>query len=140
MITNEEHEDFLRQIDVRIESFKDTCDSLDETFIEFAIDKFCLIRLGKILPIKWVKLGDDIKEFYSSDLNMSWLITYISYYNKFLDKEDDLELSSIKDSCIFLGLALSKVRGINIVDNTVYLLRNNLELVDYKLDKHEFLC
>jgi hypothetical protein len=139
MITNEEHEDFLKQIDLQIESFMDTCDSLDETVVEFAIDKFCMIRLGKTLPIKWVKLGDGIKEFYPSDLNMSWLITYINYHNKFLNKEGDLELLDIKHSCIFLGLALSKIRGINIVDDTVYLLRNDLELVDYKLNKQIFI-
>lgn len=140
MISNEQHEEFLKQIDDHIESFKDVCNTLlDDNLVEFAMTRFCKIRFGKVLPIKWVKQGDKIKEFYSSEHNMSWLVTYVSYHNKFLDNGDDLELLDIKHACLFLGLALSKVRGVNIIDDTVYLLKNDLELVNYKLDKQIFI-
>lgn len=121
-------------------SFKDVCDTLlDDGLVEFAINRFCKIRLGKELPIKWVKQGDSIKEFYPSEFNMTWLVTYINYYNEFLSDDNDLELSDIKHSCLFLGLALSKIRGINIVDGTVYLLKNDLDFVTYKIDKQIFI-
>ena len=139
-ITNEQHEEFLKQIDEHMNAFKEVCDTLlDDTLVEFAMERFCKIRLGRELPIKWVKQGDGIKEFYPSDLNMSWIVTYINYYNEFLDKENDSELLEIKHACLFLGLALSKIRGINIIDGTVYLLKNDLEFVDYKVNKQIFI-
>lgn len=140
MITNEQHEEFLKQVDDHIDAFKEVTNSLfDDSIVEFAINKFCMIRLGRELPIKWVKQGDSVKEFYPADLNLSWLITYINYYNEFLTKDEDTDLVKIKHSCLFLGLALSKIRGINIIDNTVYLLKNDLEFVDYKLNKQIFI-
>jgi hypothetical protein len=141
MITNEQHEKFFKEIDDLIGSFKTVCNTiLDDGLVEFALERYTKIRFGRQLPIKWVKQGDtEVKEFYTAELNLPWLVTYINYYNEFLDNDSDLELLDIKHSCLFLGLALSKVRGINIVNDTVYVLKNDIEFVNYKLDKQIFI-
>ena len=140
MITNQQHEKFFKEIDDHLEAFKDVCNTLiDDELVEFAMSRFCKIRMGVELPIKWVKQGDtNVTEFYTGELNLPWLVAYINYYNELLD-EKDLELLDIKHSCLFLGLALSKVRGINIVNNTVYILNNDVGFVNYKLDKQIFI-
>lgn len=141
MVTHEQHEQFIRQLDEVILSFKGVCKAIDDTngLVEHAITRFCKIRFGKELPIKWVKPGDSVNEFYPSEHTIHWLVAYVGYFNKFLSDKQDLELSDIKQSCLFLGIALSKVRGINIIDDTVYLLSNDLEFVNYKLKKQIFI-
>jgi hypothetical protein len=140
MINNEQHQKFIDEIDEHIESFVDVCNTLsDDGIVEFAMERFTKIRFGKQLPVKWVKQGDtEVSEFYPSEINLPWLVSYINYHNQFVD-DKDLELLDIKHSCLFLALALSKVRGINIVNDTVYVLKKDLEFVHYKMDRQIFI-
>jgi hypothetical protein len=141
MITNEQHEEFLKELDNHVEAFRDTCDEVleDGGLVEFALERYTKLRFGYELPIKWVKQSnDEVKEFYPSELNLPWLVGYINYHNRFIP-DDDLELTDIKHACLFLGIVLTKVKGINIVNDTVYLLKNDLDFVTYKIDKQIFI-
>ncbi len=142
MVTNEQHELFLSQIDGKVKEFYETGAVFtdDKGTIEVCIDKFTELRHGHNLPIKWVKESNsEIKEFYPSELNLTWLISYITYYNEYLKDHPDDDLQGIKNACIFLAIALTKIKGINIVDNVVYLLQHDLEFVNYKLDRKLFI-
>jgi hypothetical protein len=142
MITNEQQEHFLSQLDDKLKEFYETSECIkgDKDTIEMCINKFTQVRCGKNLPIHWVKESNfEIKEFYPTELSLTWLVTYITYYNELLKNDPDKELEEMKHACIFLGIALSKIKGINIVDDVVYLLEHDLEFVSYKLDRKLFI-
>jgi len=138
MVTKQQHEDFLSSIDDYLIEFRETIKCLDDrdSTIELCINKFTQIRYGKELPIVWVKdSSTEVKEFYPPELNLTWMITYITYFNQYLIDDPDEDLESIKHACIFLAIALGKIKGINILDNIVYVLPRDIEFVDYKLDR-----
>ena len=142
-MTNEQQQTFLLGLDESIKGFHKMGETLinGSLTIEFCLDKFTTIRNGKSLPIVWVKDSNtEIKEFYPSELNLTWLISYVTYYNQCVKDEDpDEELEDITRACIFLAIALTKIKGINIVDGVVYVLQHDLEFVNYKIDRKLFL-
>jgi hypothetical protein len=138
MITNEEYEEFLTTIDDSIKTIIKQ-DVLDDSKwnIQCCVDAFCEIKFGKRLPTIWVKQGNlPISEFYPSEHHLSWLATYIKFYSTFLRGTGDVDgdLDRTYKTCIFLSLILTMVSGINIVDETVYLLEKDCNFVQYSLD------
>jgi hypothetical protein len=144
MISNQEHEEFLKTIDESIKLLMSQ-DVLDDSKsnIEYCAQAFFVKRYKKEPKQSvWVKQGNSpITEFYSSELMIPWLVTYMKYYNNFLKDIDieDGELGDIYKTCLYLSFVLTKIKGINIVDDTIYLLENDLEFVQYKLDQKLFI-
>jgi hypothetical protein len=141
-MTNLQQEIFLGGLDETIKEFYDMGKSVidDTETIEVCVNKFTEIRNGSPLPIVWVKESNTpIKEFYPSELNLTWLVSYVVYYNYLLKDCPDKDLEKIKHACTFLAIALTKIKGINIIDGTVYLLQHDLEFVNYKLDRKLFI-
>lgn len=142
MITDEQFQEFLTSIDgiVRYLVNQDVLDN-SKSNVEYCVDAFYSKRYGKDLnEIIWVKQGNTpITEFYSSELNLTWLTTYIKFYNNFLKDSKEKDHREIYQTCLFLAIVLTNVKGINIIDGNVYLLENDLEFVQYKLDPKLFI-
>jgi hypothetical protein len=144
MISNEEHEEFLTTIDESIKGLisQNILDS-SEGNITFCVNHFYEKRYNRTPEdIIWVKQGNTpITEFYSSELMLPWLVTFMKYYNRFLshDFEKEVDLEEIYQTCAYLAFVLTKIKGINIIDDTVYLLENDLEFIQYKLDQKVFI-
>ena len=88
-----------------------------------------------------------IKNFYSSEFNLGWMLAFVRYYgdvipkeSKLLDElEGDFDLSNIYRRCLFMSIVLTMTQGINVVDDVIYVLGKDVEFVDYKLDKLPFV-
>ena len=144
MISNEEYKEFLNTIDESIKRLL-TQDILDDSKcnIEYCAQAFFITRYEKDpKQTVWVKQGNSpITEFYPSDLMIPWLVTYMKYYNSYLrgGEVDGDDFGDIYKACAYLSFVLTKIKGINIVDDTIYLLENDLEFVQYKLDQKLFI-
>lgn len=144
MISNEEYEKFLNTIDESIKLLMSQ-DILDDSKgnIQYCVNAFYTQRYEREpKEIVWVKQGNTpITEFYPSELMLPWLITYMKYYNNFLKDSDISEddSSEVYKTCCYLSFVLTKIKGINVVDNTIYLLENDLEFIQYKLDQKLFI-
>jgi|TARA_R110002126_G_scaffold143324_6_gene289506 hypothetical protein len=143
MISNEEYNEFLNTIDWSIKQVisQDTLDDSRDN-INYIANAFFTQRYGRESKgIVWVKQGNTpITEFYPSELMLPWLVTYLKYYKNFIE-EGNLEedLKNINTTCTYLAFVMTKVKGINIVDDTIYLLENDLEFVRYKIDQKLFI-
>ena len=140
MISEEKFKDLLSNLDNSIENKKNEPD----IGVEWCVKEYCKIKFNKELPIVWVKEGTTpITEFYPSELNLSWIVTYIDFYQgelyRFKNKDVDDDLTEIYGACVYLSHILTHVKGINIVDGVFYLLKNDYEMVQYKVDKNIFL-
>ena len=142
MISKEQHEEFLNTIDTSIKRLV-AQEILDDSKgnIEYCSQVFFTKRYGsKPEQIVWVKQGNSpIIEFYPSELTLPWLVTYMGYYNSFMVGDVDTDIRDTYEACSYLAFVLTKVKGINIVDGVVYLLENDLEFVQYKLDQKLFI-
>ncbi len=143
MISNEEYKEFLNTIDESIKRLISQ-DILDDSKrnIEHCADAFYKKRYDREpKEIVWVKQGNTpITEFYPSELMLPWLVTYMKYYNRFLKCDNvDEDMYEIYQSCAYVSFILTKIKGINIIDDTIYLLENDLEFIQYKLDQKLFI-
>jgi hypothetical protein len=142
MISNEQHKDFLDTIDHSI-NHHISGSTINRGDIEYFSTKLFVKRFNrKPKDIVWVKEGNTpITEFYSSKLMVPWLTTFIKYYQTFLKNKEDLDfdLGKIYWSCVNLLYITQHINGINIIDDTIYLLEHDLEFVRYKLDKKLFI-
>lgn len=137
MITDEEFERYLTLLDDNIsviilnnalllEDSKSNIEYFTKTFYKESYGK-------EPNEIIWVKLNNTpITEFYPSELNLTWLCTYITFYHEFLQNKHK-DYDSIFKICLFLTFVLTKVKGINVINGNVYLLENDLEFVQYNL-------
>ena len=145
---DELHEKFLNDLDINIEKIKiqeNLKNSKDN--VELCLERYSEITYDKKLPIVWVtEKNPIIKNFYSSEFNLGWMLAFVRYYgdvipkeSKLLDElEGDFDLSNIYRRCLFMSIALSMVKGVNIVDDVIYVLGKDVEFIDYKLDKLPF--
>jgi hypothetical protein len=137
MITDEQHEQFLLTLDNELKNLKTWLlkDKLDDRHIEHFTNLYTRNQYEKQLPIVWVKTSNPIvTEFYSSELNLTWLMTFVTYL-------DNLNISNdeIKNTCIYLTFVLLNVKGFNVVDGVVYLLKHDLDFITYNLDRRSFI-
>lgn len=142
MITDEQFQEFLTSIDETVKYIlnQDVLDN-SKSNIEYCVNAFYSKKYGKDPnDIIWVKQGNTpITEFYSSELNLTWLCTYLKFHNNFLKDSEEEDHHEIFQTCLFLTFVLTKVKGINIIDGNVYLLENDLEFVQYKIDQKLFI-
>lgn len=146
---DELHEKFLNELDINIEKIKieDNLKNSKEN-VELCLERYSEITYGKKLPIVWVtEKNPIIKEFYSSEFNLTWMLSFVRYYydvipkeNKLLDEiQDDSDMGKIYRRCLFMSIVLTMTQGINVVDDVIYVLGKDVEFVDYKLDKLPFV-
>jgi hypothetical protein len=145
---DELHEKFLNGLDINIEKIKiqeNLKNSKDN--VELCLERYSEITYNKKLPIVWVtEKNPIIKNFYSSEFNLGWMLAFVRYYTEVIPKEDrvvdelenDSDLSNIYRRCLFMSIALSMIEGVNIVDDVIYVLGKDVEFIDYKLDKLPF--
>jgi len=140
MITDEQHEQFLLTLDNELKDLKSHFlkDKLDDRHIEHFTNLYTRNQYEKQLPIVWVKMGNPVlTEFYSSELNLTWLMTFVAYlYNLNINND---EIDEIKNTCIYLTFVLLNVKGFNVVDGVVYLLKHDLDFITYNIDRCSFI-
>ena len=141
MISNEQHEEFLNNLDKEIKSFLgDDILADDKPNLEFCMNRFNVMRNGKQYPIVGVKDGSSpITEFYASEVTLRWLITYMVYHTTFLQSPMDNDLQQIYSECLYLCFVLKFTKGINTVDGVTYILEKDCEFIQYKLDRKLFV-
>lgn len=142
-MTNEQHERFLSELDENIKKMANQeILACDESNITFCLGIFTEIKYGKKLPIVLIKSPThEVNEFYSSELNLPWLLTYVQYYidNMSKDMFIDLDVHETYQCCLYMSMVMTMCKGINIVNETVYILVNDVEFVSYKMDRKLFI-
>jgi hypothetical protein len=145
MISDDLHAKFLRELDDNM-SYLIRQDFLEhsEDNVKICIDRYCKITYGSELPVVWVtpNRNHGVEEFYSSEYNLTWLLSYVRYYGDYiseLEGEKYEDLYDIYRRCLFMSLIMTMTEGINIVDNTVYVLGKDVDFVNYKIEKKLFI-
>jgi len=128
MLTEEEYRSIFEYIDQTLETRELHPDqTIAEEVVEDCVDEYNTIKYGKNLPIKWVTDFDkDCTEFYTSEENLSWLLTMISYWKNTEDYSEDLHEISLR--CLLMATILLFVDGINTIDGVTYLLKKDTQL------------
>jgi len=143
MIKDELHEKFLSELDDNITYLK-LQDILKNNVdnVEICLDRYSELTYGKTLPIVWVSNANNhgIEEFYSAEYNLPWLVGYTRYYSDYLSEEvKDTDLYDIYRRCLFMGLTMTMVGGINIVNDTIYVLSKDVNFINYNIEKKLFI-
>jgi hypothetical protein len=158
MITNEQHERFLSKIDEQIKNLKEQNHFTNsKSNIEFCLERFCQIKYGKVLPIVFVSNPNkysNVTEYYSSEMNLPWLVSYVFYYTEFLtlNKLKSLEgfsVLSIEEmsedyykiytQCLFMSIIMTMCRGVALKDDVIYVLTKDVDFVNYKIEPKLFI-
>jgi hypothetical protein len=106
--------------------------------------RYCQIRYEEEYPIVWVKdASSPVKEFYSSEITLHWLITYMEYHVSVLKGFDpeyvDNDLSEIYSACLYMAFVMRYTKGVNMIDGTIYILEKDCEFIQYKMDRKLFI-
>ena len=80
------------------------------------------------------EINDDSNEFYCSEININWLVCFIT-----TNTVKNPETTKLVEECQDLLDVLLNVKGINLVDYTFYLLEDDLMFVDYNVKKQIFI-
>ena len=124
----------LEVLDSNIEYFKNK-PKLSKFDVGNRLRNFAWSRTGEQHNIVWVNnKNTPINEFYCSEINISWLVSFIT-----TNTIKNPETTKLVEECQNLLDVLLNVKGINLVDNTFYLLEHDLMFVDYNVKKQIFI-
>ena len=99
---------------------------LDQHIHDFFGVGFNIIRVTDKNPV--------VSEFYPSELNLSWCINFLIYASTFGKTN-----SNLYDRVFTLSIILLNVKGVNVIDNTVYILMTNYDFIEFRPTKKLFI-